>query len=70
MYAIRSYYDVQGLPAIDLLGQKEGWVISRRKQLTGVTGEIAVLATRQTPGAAPLGREGGSGVVHHRNNFV
>jgi precorrin-4 C11-methyltransferase len=32
--------DVQGLPAIDLLGQKEGWVVSRRKQLTGVSGTL------------------------------
>jgi cobalt-precorrin 5A hydrolase len=32
--------DVQGLPAIDLLGREEGWQISRRNQLTAVSGKL------------------------------
>jgi cobalamin biosynthesis protein CbiG len=32
--------DVQGLPAIDLLGRDAGWQISRRDQLTAVSGAL------------------------------
>jgi cobalt-precorrin 5A hydrolase len=32
--------DVQGLPAVDLLGRDQGWVISRREQLTAVSAAL------------------------------
>lgn len=32
--------DVQGLPAIDLLGREAGWLISRAEQLTAVSGAL------------------------------
>ncbi len=32
--------DVQGLPAIDLLGREDGWIISRGDQLTAVSGAL------------------------------